>query len=241
MGDILKGKVCVVTGASGAIGNSIARTFVEEGAIVYSCARKEKSIDDIGIPNYFDIRDQKEIKRLFNRIRIEQGKLDVLVNNAGITNNESIGMIREQTIEELFSVNVFATIQMLQLAARMMRGNKQGSIINLSSIVGVEGSAGELVYSGTKGAIISITKSAAKELAPLGIRVNAVAPGYTNAGMFEKAVKHDEEKIKQFTANVRFGRLAEPKDIADTCVWLASDKSEFVTGQVIGVNGSTII
>lgn len=241
MDGILHGKICVVTGVSGGIGNSIARHFIEEGAIVYTCARKNGSIDGLGIPNYFDIRDRNAVKELFSRIRKEQGSLDILVNNAGITKNEVIGMIREDTVEEMYSINVFAPIQMLQMAARLMKPKKNGSIINITSIVGVEGSVGELAYSGTKGAIISITKSAAKELASYRIRVNAVAPGYTDTNMFRNAINNDEDKLDDFIKNVRFGRLAQPDDIADTCVWLASEKSRFITGQIIGVNGSTII
>lgn len=241
MGDILKDKVCLVTGASGGIGRSIAEHYLEEGAIVYTCARKEGSIDGLGIPSYFDIRDMASVKNLFQRIKKEHGRLDVLVNNAGITNNELLGMIRTETVQELFAINVFAPLQILQMAARLMKSRSSGSIINISSIVGVEGSAGEVAYSGTKGAIISITKSAAKELAPNHIRVNSVAPGYTDTSMFRNAVKNDIEKLKHYTENVRFGRLAQPDDIAETCVWLASDRSGFVTGQIIGVNGSTII
>lgn len=241
MTGLLEGKICLVTGASGGIGRSIAEHFAAEGATVYTCARKKGSIDDLGIPSYFDIRDIKSVKALFQKIKKEQGNLDVLVNNAGITNNEVIGMIREDTVEELFSVNVFAPLQVLQIAARLMRQKKQGSIINISSIVGVEGSAGEVAYSGTKGAIISITKSASKELASEHIRVNAIAPGYTDTNLFRNAINNDDERLQKFIGNVRFGRLAHPDDIAEACVWLASDRSCFVTGQIIGINGSAVI
>lgn len=251
MDKMLEGKVCLVTGAARGIGRCIAKHFSAEGAIVYANARKEGCIDvwaaelskrndNPVIPVYFDVTDTKSAWKAFGLIKKEQGRLDVLVNNAGITGNEPIGMIRESTVHALFATNVFAVIQMLQFAARLMRPQKNGSIINISSIIGEEGSAGELVYSGTKGAVISITKTAAKELAVNHIRVNSVSPGYTDTEMFRDAT-HGLESIKKLTSSIRFGRLASADDIAEACVWLASERSVFVTGQILGVNGSMIM
>lgn len=251
MSGMLENKVCLVTGTSRGIGKAVAEHFSYEGAVVYANARREGSLDvwadDLSrrtgcpvVPVYFDVTDTQAAARAFSRIRREQGRLEVLVNNAGVTGNELIGMIRESTVQTLFATNVFAVIQILQLAARIMRLQKGGSIINMSSIIGVEGNAGEMVYSGTKGAVISMTKSAAKELAAYHIRVNSVAPGFTDTDMF-RAAALSQENIRRITENVRFGRLASADDIAEACVWLASDRSGFVTGQVIGVNGSTII
>ena len=251
MGRSLDGKVAIVTGTSRGIGKAIVELFAERGALVYANARRPGCIDEFCatiskeysttvIPVYFDITDSRAISSAFSRIWKEQRHLDVLVNNAGITELELIGMIRQETMERLFQTNVFGPIQMLQYAAKLMKKLGSGSIINMSSIVGVEGSKGELVYSGTKGAIISITKSAAKELAPDHIRVNAIAPGYADTEMFRNAAG-SEEMIESHIKQVGFGRLASPLDIAKACAFFASDDAYFVTGQVLGVNGSTII
>lgn len=251
MSGLLEGKVCLVTGAARGIGRAIAENFFAEGATVYANARREGCLDTWAeelteenghpmIPLYFDVTDTQSAGKAFARIKKEQGSLDVLVNNAGVTKNELIGMIRESTVQSLFATNVFAVIQMIQFAARLMKPKGCGAIVNLSSIIGVEGHAGEMVYSGTKGAIISMTKSAAKELAPYHIRVNAVAPGYTDTEMFRGAVS-GPKMVEKLTANIGFGRLANPDDIAQACVWFACDRSGFVTGQILGVNGSTII
>ena len=135
----------------------------------------------------------------------------------------------------MFEVNVIAMIQLVQLASRIMTRQKSGSIINMSSVVGVQGVKGQLGYSATKGAVISITKSAAKELIEHNIRVNAIAPGMVGTERFTAVF---EEKFKDKIANIGIGRLAEPNEIANVCVFLASDLSTYVTGQVIGVDGS---
>ncbi len=248
---LLEKKVCLVTGASRGIGRGIAEHFAKEGAVVYANARKPGSIDEWcrevafryktrAVPVYFDVTDQDLMKKAMAFICSEEGCLDVLVNNAGITKNELIGMIRQETLQELYETNVFAVIHALQYAARIMRRKRSGSIINLSSIIGVRGNRGETAYSRTKGAVISITKSAAKELAPYQIRVNAVAPGMTDTDMFMEAAK-TKENVEQNLAQIGFGRLATPDDVAEACVFLASDRSSFITGQILGVDGGTIL
>ena len=219
MMDLLKDKVCFVTGTSRGIGAAILRRFVEEGAIVYANARTEGSLESVCeeytcqgriIPLYFDITDEKAVKQTFLTIKKEQQKLDVLVNNAGIMKDALIGMINKKLMQEVFEVNVFAMMQMIQLANKLMSRQKSGSIINMASIVGTNGNSGNLVYSASKGAVIAMTKTAAKELASDNIRVNAVAPG-------------------------------SPDDIANACVFLASDLSAYISGQILGVDGVTVI
>lgn len=251
MSRLLDGKVCLVTGASRGLGKAIAEHYSTEGAIVYANARtpgdleewayeqKKKNGVDV-IPAYFDITDSCADKDIIAKIRKEQGRLDVLVNNAGITRLELIGMIQEKSVHEIFQVNVFGPIQLLQYAARVMQKQRSGSIINMSSIVGMEGDSGELVYSASKGAVIAMTKSAAKELAPFGIRVNSVAPGFAETDMFYGAAG-SKENVEHYIEKIGFKRLAKPGDIAEACVYLASDRSAYVTGQVLGVNGSAVI
>lgn len=246
---LLTGKVCLVTGAGQGIGRSIAERYAEEGAIVYANARKSGSIDDwalecskaygtVVIPLYFDITDTAAVKDAVIRITRERTRIDVLVNNAGVVINELIGMISREHVRSMFEVNVFALIEILQLVARVMKKQNSGSIINISSIVGMEGSKGQLAYSASKGAVISLTRSAAKELAPRNIRVNSVAPGMTETSRFHETYG---ENSTERLASVGMGRLARPEEIANACVFLASDLSEFVSGEILGVNGCSVL
>jgi 3-oxoacyl-[acyl-carrier protein] reductase len=190
------------------------------------------------IPLYFDVTDSAAAKSAFIQIQKEQGKLDVLVNNAGVMKDALIGMVTKKLMEDTFAVNVYAVMDLLQFASKLMIRHKKGSIINISSIVGVNGNKGQLVYSASKGAVISITKTAAKELADKNVRVNAIAPGMIDTDMFRSV---GEDHMAARIANVGMGRLGTPEDIAKTCVYLASDLSEYVTGQIIGVDGSALV
>ena len=246
---MLKDKVCLVTGANRGIGKSILTLFAKEEATVYANARKKGALDDTVrelenryecrvIPAYFDVRDSDAAKEFFMKLNKEQGRLDVLVNNAGVMNDALIGMANKELMRDVFETNVFAVMDMLQYAVRLMKRKRSGSIINFSSIVGLKGAGGQMVYSASKGAVISLTKSSAKELAPFHIRVNAVAPGMTDTDLIKGL---GEERIKENVEKIGWGRLGTPEDIANTVLFLASDQSEYVTGQIIGVDGSTII
>jgi 3-oxoacyl-[acyl-carrier protein] reductase len=245
----LEGKVCLVTGASKGIGKAIVEKYAEHGAIVYANAREKSSIDEWTenlsmeyktsiIPVYFDICDFSLVKEIIMKIKKERERIDVLVNNAGIVSHENIIMIDLDNLRKMFEVNVVSIINLIQLTSRIMARQKNGSIINMASIVGLKGVKGQLAYSATKGAVIALTKSAAKELAENNIRVNAIAPGMVGTERFKDVF---EKKFKDRINNVGFGRLAEPAEIADACVFLASDMSTYLTGQIIGIDGSFII
>ena len=250
MNDLLNGKVCIITGAGRGIGQAMAQLFAENGATVYAndvrsgvveewCEAFNKTCAGEIRPLYFDITSETEAKTAIMQIKRECGGIDALVNNAGVEFNELIGMISRENMEKMFNVNVFGTINMLQIVSRLMgRQPKGGSIINIASMVGLRGNRGQLVYSATKGAVVALTKSAAKELAPKKIRVNAIAPGLTNTAMMQQA---DPEKLAGRIANICMGRLAEPSDIAKACMFMASDLSEYVSGQVLAVDGCTIM
>lgn len=245
--ELLKDKVCLVTGASKGIGRAIVEAYAKQGAIVYANARTESSIDewtkDLSvkyktrvIPVYFDITDLAAAKNTVMQIKSAEKRIDVLVNNAGMVTYEMIPMAQIDTFKAMLEVNVVAPFSLLQIVSRVMSRQKSGSIINMASIVADKGAKGQVSYATTKGAIIAMTKSAAKELAPSQIRVNAVAPGMVGT---ERFVNIFEEKFKEKINNIGMGRLADPSEIADLCVFLGSDMSKYVTGQIIGIDGST--
>jgi 3-oxoacyl-[acyl-carrier protein] reductase len=228
----------------------MATVFARQGAIVYANDVREGTVEAWagqieeelpgGIrPLYFDICSEAEVKAAVMQIKRACGHIDGLVNNAGVEFNELIGMINPEHMETMFRVNVFGTIQMLQTVSRIMgRQENGGSIVNIASMTALRGNRGQLVYSATKGAVVALTKSAAKELAEKKIRVNAIAPGLTNTEMMKQA---DPEKLRDRINNICMGRLAEPEDIAKACVFLLSDLSGYVSGQVLAVDGCTIM
>ena len=248
MGELLKDKVCIVTGASRGIGKETARLFASEGAEVIVNASTAGSADEWISEDpcmnrlhafYFDVSDPAAVRANLMAIKKEFGRIDVLVNNAAVEANELIGMISRENMEKMFRVNVFGVIEMIQGVSRIMGRNENGgSIINISSMVGLRGNTGQLVYSATKGAVISLTKSAAKELAPKNIRVNSIAPGLTQTEMMEQA---DLEKLQGRIHNICLGRIAQPSDIAGVCLMLASDYASYISGQILPVDGCTIM
>lgn len=247
---MLTGKVCIVTGGSRGIGKAIAQIFAQNGAIVYAIATQEGAIEEWAEEFnktasgevhalYFDISDEKAVKDGVMQIKKACGHIDGLINNAGVEYNELIGMIDHNNMEKMFSVNVYGTINMLQFVSRIMSHQTTGgSIVNIASLTAMRGNKGQLVYSATKGAVISLTKSAAKELADKNIRVNAIAPGLTNTDMMKQT---DSEKLQSRINNICMGRLAEPEDIAKACLFMVSDLSTYISGQVLAVDGCTIM
>lgn len=248
MSDLLSGKVCIVTGSTRGIGKEIAILFAEEGAEVIINDIRSGTADEWVNEHplkaqfhlfYFDITDANAVRNNVMEIKKQFGHIDVLVNNAGVEFNELIGMISKQNMEKMFNVNVFGTIEMIQMVSRVMEKNENGgSIINISSMVGLRGNRGQMVYSATKGAVIALTKSAAKELAPKKIRVNSIAPGITQTDMMEQA---DLEKLQGRINNICMGRIAQPRDIAGGCLILASDYASYISGQILPVDGCTIM
>ena len=243
MEKILQNKVCIVTGAGRGIGRTIAETFAQEGAMVYALDIREEDLmwtegNNSVFGSFVDICDFSAVKNCVMAIKKAHGHIDVLVNNAGLISYEMMSMIDYDKFRKMIDVNVVALIHMMQLVARIMIRQQAGSVINMASMVAVKGAAGQLSYAATKGAVISATKSAAKELANSHIRVNAIAPGMVGTERFKAVL---EEKFSQKINDIPFGRLAEPKDIANAALYLASDLSSYVTGQVLGVDGAAII
>ncbi len=244
---ILKDKVCVVTGAAQGIGKAIALNMIEEGGVVYGCDHAAGSMDSLASecdrfhPLYFDVTDAQSTKTAMMQVKKEQGRIEVLVNNAGVVFNKKIGMIVREETELMFRVNVIAVIELTQLVSRIMARTGGGSIVNIASVTAVLGSAGQSAYSATKGAIISFTKSSAKELASQGVRVNAVAPGIVKTERFEELYEASGDKIDARIGRIALGRLGEPADIAKAVSFLASDNSSYISGQILGVDGCASI
>ena len=241
--DFLKEKVAVVTGCNRGIGKAIMEALAGHGAIVYAVARQMDSLSASQnqysgiIPCYFDVTNKEAVKDLVVRIKKEQGHLDILVNNAGIMQDALIGMVTDQQISTTFAVNVFAPMYFIQYASKIMLRQKSGSIINIASIMGISGNYAQMVYSSSKGAVIAMTKSAAKELAPFGIRVNAIAPGVIKTDLLEDV---PQEKMAVFLSRISAGRLGTPEEVAALALFLSSDDSYYISGQVLGIDGMMI-
>jgi 3-oxoacyl-[acyl-carrier protein] reductase len=185
-----------------------------------------------------DASRSDEVEAAYQSVFRRFKRLDVLVNNAGVLADALLGMISPADAERVVATNLFGSIYHLQAASRLMRRGRSGSIVNMASIVGLTGNAGQAVYSSSKAAVVGLTRSAAKELAPLGIRVNAVAPGFIDTDMTRAL---PEDVFAERVASVKMGRAGRPEDVAGTVLYLASDLSSYVTGQVIGVDGGMLI
>ena len=246
-------KTVLITGASRGIGKACALEFAKHNYNVVinyvSNDLKAEELKSFIVENYdvdvslfkCDVSDEKKVKEMVNNIINYFGKIDVLVNNAGVVYNKKLGMIVRDETERMFRINVIAVIEMIQLVSRLMARNKCGSIVNIASVTAVLGSPGQVAYSATKGAVIALTKSAAKELAPQGIRVNAVAPGIIKTERFEELYEASGDKIDARIQKIALGRLGTPQDVATACSFLASDRSSYISGQILGVDGCAAI
>lgn len=245
MGKLLEGKIAIITGAGAGIGKATVKLFADEGAVVYALDIKglqwvteEGNDTNQIIPCELDICDFSAVKEVVMTAKKAYGHVDVLANIAGLISYEMMPMIDYEKFRKMLDVNVVALIHIMSLVSRIMSRQQSGSIINMASMVGEKGSKGQLSYAATKGAVIAATKSAAKELAENHIRVNAIAPGMVGSERFKAVL---EEKFAQKINDIPFGRLAEPDEVANLCLFLASDQSAYMTGQIIGIDGGAII
>ena len=243
----LAGKVALVTGASRGIGEAIARGMAEYGAAVVLASRKQEGLDAVaaGIKTgggkalavACHTGKMEDINALFTRVEAEFGRVDVLVNNAAT--NPYFGPVieaSESIFDKTFEVNVKGYFFMAQQAAKMMVGQGKGSIINIASIAGVSPSVMQGVYAMTKAAIISMTKSFAKELAPAGVRCNAICPGLTET-KFARVLIDTKEIYETFVREVPMARHAQPSEMVGAAIYLASDASSYTTGAIVACDG----
>ena len=223
----LDGKVAVVTGASRGIGFAVAAAF------------KERFPDADVLPIGIDVTDTEEIKTMVESIVGRWGRIDVLVNNAGVTATKSILDMSDDDFTSVIDINLVGPFKVTREVARVMKDNGGGSIINTSSMVGSYGGKMQTAYSSSKFGINGLTKSCAKELGQYGIRVNAVAPGAVATDM---AKEFTSDRMREFLAMMTpLGRMAEPDELAGAYVYLASDESSFTTGTIINVDGGIVM
>lgn len=244
---MLKGKVAVVTGGTRGIGFAIVQKYLENGAKVVLCGSRQETADkavkelkEIN-PNYnvegigLNLNNPGEIEKEFNRIKDQYGSLDILVNNAGISQRESIYSLKPEEFDNILELNVNSIFYCSQAAAKIMKPQGGGVILNTSSMVSIYGQSSGVGYPTSKFAVNGMTKSLARELGNDNIRVNAVAPGVTNTDMVKVL---PEEIIKPIIATIPLGRVGEPEDVANAFLYLASDMASYVTGVILSVDGA---
>ncbi|PHS06931.1 MAG: 3-oxoacyl-[acyl-carrier-protein] reductase [Kordia sp.] len=245
---LLDGKTVIITGASRGIGNEIARTFAKNGANVaftYSSSEApalalEKELNELGIKAKAyksNAANFQESQDLIAAIIKEFDGIDVLINNAGITKDNLLMRITEDDFDKVIEVNLKSVFNMTKAVQRTMLKQRKGSIINMSSVVGVKGNAGQTNYAASKAGIIGFTKSVALELGSRNIRCNAIAPGFIETEMTGKL---DADTVQGWRDAIPLKRGGTPEDVANVCVFLASDMSAYITGQVLNVDGGML-
>ena len=240
---MLSGQTAIITGGAQGLGFAIAERFVAEGARVVigdldpdatEVATKRLGGDDVAVAVRCDVTRATDVDTLVSTAVERFGGLDVMVNNAGITRDATMRKMTEEQFDQVIAVHLKGTWNGLRSAAAIMRENKRGAIVNMSSLSGKIGLAGQTNYSAAKAGIVGMTKAAAKELAHLGVRVNAIAPGLIRSAMTEAMPQHIWD---QKVAEVPMGRAGEPAEVASVALFLASDLSSYMTGTVMEVTG----
>lgn len=248
MQKLLENKVAVVTGAGRGIGESIARRLAGEGAAIAVCDVMLANAQEVAASlaksgtkssaYAVNVTDSKQVKEVCDKIVADFGRVDILVNNAGITRDGLLLRMSDEDWDAVLGVNLKGAFLFTRTLGRTMLQQRSGAIVNIASIVGVMGNAGQANYSASKAGLIGFTKTVAKELASRGIRSNAVAPGFIQTPMTDKL---SPEARKAQTDFIALKRLGLPEDVANVVLFLASDLSSYVTGQVICVDGGLVM
>ncbi len=245
---LLEGKNAIITGASRGIGTGIARVFAEHGANVaftYSSSEapalaleKELTAKSVKAKAYkSNAASFEESQQLVAKVLEDFGGIDILINNAGITKDNLLMRMSESDFDSVIEINLKSVFNMTKAVQRTMLKQRKGSIINMSSVVGVKGNAGQTNYAASKAGMIGFTKSVALELGSRNIRCNAIAPGFIETEMTDKL---DEKTVQSWRDGIPLKRGGSPEDIANACLFFASDLSAYVTGQVLNVDGGML-
>lgn len=240
----LEGKIALVTGGARGIGKEIALVLAKEGANIALCdinleeaEKTAKEIQELGrdsIAFKADVADLGQVQDMVDKILDKFKRLDILINNAGITRDGLILRMSEEDWDKVIAVNLKGCFVCTKVVSKVMLKQRSGKIVNLASIIGIMGNAGQANYAASKAGIIGLTKSVAKELASRGVCVNAIAPGFINT---EMTAKLSEETKKNMLLNIPLRRLGEPKDVANLALFLSSENSSYITGQVVSIDG----
>jgi len=244
----LEGKVALITGGARGIGKEIALLFAKQGANIAICdvelqeAQKTASqIQGLGRESMVfkaDVTDSANVQDMVDKILDKFKKLDILINNAGITKDNLILRMSEEDWDKVIAVNLKGAFICTKIASKVMLKQRSGKIVSLSSIIGVMGNPGQANYAASKAGIIGLTKSVAKELAPRGVCVNAIAPGFIKTEMTNRL---PEDVQKKMLSVIPLGRFGEPRDVAELALFLSSEGSSYITGQVIQIDGGMLM
>lgn len=243
-----KDKTVLITGGSRGIGKAIVLEFAKLGANVVinyvsssqkanDLAKEVETLNAKALVVQADVSNFEDSQRLVEETIKEFGKIDVLINNSGITRDNLMLRMSEEDFDKVINVNLKGTWNMCKNVTRHFLKNREGSIINITSVVGLTGNAGQANYVSSKAAVIGLTKTLAKEFGSRGVRVNAVAPGFIETEMTDVL---PEEVKTAYLKQIPLNKLGNPKDVANACIFLASDQSAYITGQVISVNGGMV-
>ena len=236
---MLSGKIALITGGSRGIGKEIALKFAENGATVISGDLIDPDYSHANVSHVkLNVTDRENIKEIASEIKEKYGRLDILVNNAGITKDGLLMRMTEDQWDAVINVNLKGVFNMTQAVSRSMLKARKGSIITLSSVVGLHGNAGQTNYAATKGGVVAMSKTWAKEFGGRNVRANCVAPGFIQTPMTDVL---SEDTIKGMLDATPLGRLGQVEDIANAVLFLASDESSFITGEVISVSGGLML
>lgn len=227
-------KVVLITGASGELGLVLVRKFREKGAEVVAVRHRSPAQEPADFKVEADLREPDAVRDLFKAVSERYGRLDVLINNAGVSSNELVAMGREETWMEALEVNLLGTARCCREALRLMLPRRRGVILNISSLAGLRGRAGQGAYGASKAALESLTRTLALEVARKGVRVNAIAPGFLEGRMVRTLEARHREAL---LSSVPLKRLGTMEEVAAAAFFLSSDEASYVTGQVIRIDG----
>ncbi len=241
----LTNKTALVTGASGGIGKAIAQTLHAQGATVAISGTRKEKLDEIASElgervhvTPCNLSDKEAVSALVGQAEEAMGKLDILVNNAGITRDNLFMRMKDDEWDDVIAVNLTASFVLMRSALRGMMRARSGRIVNIASISGIIGNPGQPNYSASKAGMIGMSKSLAREVAPRGITVNCIAPGFISTPMTDEL---NEKQVEQIAQAIPSGTFGEPQDIASAVLYLASEEAKYMTGQTLHINGGMVM